>query len=134
MASVTEGDKVRVCIIMSNVSAPTETSIRVILGSQEDRSIPIGTAIKELSTLNNLIWYTKAEMRADIPSDVILNIYTVDFPDGSTNGDMQCRNFSTVDDSVHELDEIFRVRLEGIPNNVMVINDIAAVTIIDDEG
>ena len=55
------------------------------------------------------------------------------FPAGSTNGSTQCINITTIDDEVLEGNETFTVYLAVNSSSVMLGNNEATVTILDND-
>ena len=56
------------------------------------------------------------------------------FPTNSTDGAMQCRTVTIIDNAAYELNETFTVTLTVNTAGVMVGNTGTTVTIVDDEG
>ena len=59
---------------------------------------------------------------------------SISFPTGSSDGAMECMNFTIIDNGAFELNETFTVTLTVNTAGVMEGNTITEVTITDDEG
>ena len=71
---------------------------------------------------------------AEAGEDYDMMSSSISFPTNSSDGTMECMNFTIVDNDAFELNETFTVTLTVNTAGVMVGNTITEVTITDNEG
>ena len=71
---------------------------------------------------------------AEAGEDYDMMSTSISFPTNSSDGAMECMNFTIMDNDAFELNETFTMTLTVNTAGVMVGNSITEVTIADDEG
>ena len=71
---------------------------------------------------------------AEAGEDYYMMSTSISFPTNSSDGAMECMNFTIMDNDAFELNETFTVTLTVNTAGVMEGNTITEVTITDDEG
>ena len=125
VGSVKESSRmVQVCVTLSAVEA-IERNVNIMLISSDDTGITYS-----LSNLIDKITYSIAGHGHDYVS--VMSNQT--FITGSSDGYTRCINISIIDDHVLEDIETFSLRLFNTDPDIVLGDDVALITIIDNDG